>query len=215
MAYSIHLMKSPKGSEPNPLFFRSRAEYRAWLEKHHDRATQLWIGYWKKATGKPSLTWQETVDECLCFGWIDGIRKRIDADSFKQRVTPRRARSIWSRINVARVAVLTAEGRMHPRGIAEFERRRATAIYSYEQTDRQGLDAKHEALLRKNRKAWAFFQSQPPGYRKTAGWYVMSAKRDETRLRRLAALIRDSAAGRRLGLLAAATPRRPARRKAN
>lgn len=205
-------MKNPKGSESNPIFFKSGAEYRAWLEKNHARATELWIGYWKKATGKPSLTWQDTVDESLCFGWIDGIRKGIDADSFKQRVTPRRARSTWSRINIARVGVLNAEGRMHPRGIAEFERRSTTAVYSYEQADRHGLDAKHEALMKRHRKAWTFFQSQPPGYRKLAGWYVMSAKREETRLKRLDRVIRDSEAGRRIGELAPSSARKKAPR---
>lgn len=190
-----------KGSEESPHFFRSAAEYRAWLEKHHDRATELWIGYWKKATGKPSLTWQDTVDECLCFGWIDGIRKGIDGDSFKQRVTPRRPKSIWSKVNVARVAVLRAEGRMHPNGMAAFERRSATGVYSFEQTDRRGLDPAHEALFRKNRKAWAYWQRQPPGYRRLAGWYVVSAKKEETRLKRLERVIQDSAAGRRIGIL--------------
>ena len=201
-------MNGPRGSETNPIFFRSAAEYRAWLEKNHDRKTELWIGFWKKATGKPSMTWQDAVDECLCFGWIDGIRKGIDGDSFKQRVTPRRPRSIWSKVNVARVGVLKAAGRMHLRGITEFEKRSATAVYSYEQADQHGLDAGHEAILRKNRKAWAFFQSQPPGYRKLAGWFVMSARLEETRLRRMEVLIRDSVAGRRIGSLERPKPAR-------
>ena len=194
-------MPATSTREPAPKFFRSAADFRKWLERNHDREDELWVGFWKKATGKPSITWPELVDELLCFGWIDGIRRSIDGDSYRQRVTPRRPRSIWSRINIARVGVLTAEGRMHPAGLAAFEKRSATAVYSFEQTDRRGLDPQYEALMKKNRKAWDFFQAQPPGYRKIAGWYVVSAKQEETRLRRLQNLIRDSAAGRRIGLL--------------
>ena len=193
------------GSEPKPLFFKSPAEYRRWLEKNHESAKELWIGFWKKATGKPSLTWQQVVDESLCFGWIDGIRKSIDADSFMQRVTPRRATSIWSRINVKRVGVLTAEGRMHTNGLAAFEKRDRTKVYSYEDFQR-GLGPSEEARFKKNKKAWEFFQAQPPGYRRLAGWWVTSAKKDETRQRRLASLMSDSAAGRRLGGL---VPKKP------
>lgn len=191
-------MPTAKGSESNPIFFRGPKDFRAWLAKNHDKAAELWIGYWKKSTGKPSLTWPETVDEVLCFGWIDGVRKTIDADSFKQRVTPRRARSIWSRINVGRVEALTAEGRMMPAGHAAFAKRDSTGVYSYEQGRAAGLGPNEEAILKKNRKAWDFFQAQPPGYRRLAGWFVMSAKRDDTRQRRLKTLISDSAAGRRL-----------------
>lgn len=188
-------------TESRPKFFKAAAELRAWLEKHHQRADECWIGFYKKATGKPSLTWQEVVDESLCFGWIDGIRKSIDADSFKQRITPRRARSIWSRVNIARVAVLTAEGRMRPAGLAAFEKRDVTRVYSYEQRE-AGLDPTYLSLMKKkNRKAWDFLHSQPPGYQRLAGWFVMSAKKEETRLRRLDRLIADSAAGRRLGML--------------
>jgi uncharacterized protein YdeI (YjbR/CyaY-like superfamily) len=122
-------MPGKRGSETNPIFFKSAAEYRAWLEKNHERAKELWIGYWKKSTGKPSLTWQDTVDESLCFGWIDGIRKSMDGDSFKQRVTPRRSTSIWSNVNIRHVARLTAEGRMKPLGLAAFEKRDRTKAY--------------------------------------------------------------------------------------
>ncbi len=199
----------PAGSrrEPPPKFFRTAAEFRTWLERNHDRATELWVGYWKKATRKSSPTWQESVDEALCFGWIDGIRKSIDGDSYRQRFTPRRPRSNWSLINIARVQALQAEGRMHPAGLTAFEKRTATGVYSFEQADHRGLDPRYEAMLKKNRKAWAFFQAQPPGYRRTASWWVVSAKKEETRLRRLQALIRDSAAGRRIGLLTSAKPR--------
>jgi len=185
------------GSESKPLFFKSPGEYRRWLEKNHESAKELWIGFWKKATGKPSLTWQQVVDESLCFGWIDGIRKSIDEDSFKQRVTPRRKTSIWSQINIKRVGELTAEGRMHQTGLTAFEKRDRTRAYSYENMNR-GLGPAEEAQFRKNRKAWEFFQAQPPGYRRLAGWYVTSARKDETRQRRLESLMRDSAAGRRL-----------------
>ena len=192
-------MPGKRGSEQNPIFFKSGAEYRAWLEKNHESAKELWIGYWKKATGKPSLTWQDTVDESLCFGWIDGIRKSIDADSFKQRVTPRRPTSIWSQINIRKVATLTSEGRMKPAGIAAFEKRNRTLAYSFEQLrETLVLGPEREAIMRKNKKAWEFFQKQPPGYQRLATWYVMSAKLEATRERRLERVIRESAAGRRL-----------------
>ena len=190
-------MPSPKGSEENPVFFKKPDEYRAWLQKNHDKATELWVGFWKKSTGKPSLTWQQLVDESLCFGWIDGIRKSVDADSYKQRVTPRRATSIWSQVNIRRVGELTKEGRMHSAGVAAFEKRDRTKAYSYEQMF-AGLGATEEAQLKRNKKAWEFFQAQPPGYRRLAGWFVMSAKKEETRAKRLGILIRDSEAGRRL-----------------
>ena len=192
-------MPGKRGSEQNPIFFKSAAEYRAWLEKNHETAKELWIGYWKKATGKPSLTWHDTVDESLCFGWIDGIRKSIDADSFKQRVTPRRPTSIWSVINIRKVTQFTAEGRMKPMGLAAFDKRDEKKAYSYEQLRAAHvLEPKLEAKLRKNKKAWAFFSKQPPGYQRLAGWYVMSAKLDATREKRLARVISESAAGRRL-----------------
>lgn len=194
-------MPKAKGSESDPVFFRSPAEFRQWLERKHDRAAELWIGFWKKATGKPSLTWQECVDESLCFGWIDGVRKSIDTDSYKQRLTPRRPTSIWSQINIRRVAVLTAEGRMRPAGLAAFERRDRTKAYSFEQGLRAGLGSDEEATLRKNKRAWVFFQALPPYRRRAVSWWVMSAKKEETRQRRLATLIRDLAAGRQVGLL--------------
>jgi len=193
------------GTESKPLFFKSPDEYRAWLEKNYESAKELWIGFWKKATGKPSVTWQQVVDESLCFGWIDGIRKSIDTDSFKQRVTPRRATSIWSETNIRRVGELTAGGRMHKAGLSAFEKRDRTKVYSYENMNR-GLGPTEEAQFKKKKKAWEFFQAQPPGYRRLAGWWVTSAKKEETRQRRLESLIRDSAAGRRLAGL---VPKKP------
>jgi uncharacterized protein YdeI (YjbR/CyaY-like superfamily) len=197
-----------KGTEADPIFFKGPAEYRAWLEKNHEKATELWIGFWRKSTGKPSLTWQECVDQSLCFGWIDGIRKTVDAHSYKQRVTPRRATSMWSQINIKRVGELTAAGKMRPAGRAAFEKRDPNKTYSGEMlSDRLALGPTYEAQIRKNRKAAAFWDAQPAGYRKLAGWYVMSAKREETRQRRLTILIKDSAAGRRLAGLAPKTSR--------
>ena len=189
-----------KGTEADPIFFKGQAEYRAWLVKNHNKATELWIGFWRKSTAKPSLTWQECVDQSLCFGWIDGIRKTVDAHSYKQRVTPRRSTSIWSTINIRRVGELTAEGRMRPMGLAAFEKRDETKAYSFENRTRAVLGAAEEGKLRRNKKAWATWESSPPGYRRVASWYVMSAKKEETRQRRLASLIRDTAAGRKLGL---------------
>lgn len=199
-------MATRRGTETNPLFFKSPDEYRAWLEAKHETATELWIGYWKKSTGKPSLTWKQVVDESLCFGWIDGIVKSIDAERFKQRVTPRRPTSIWSQVNIKRVGELTKEGRMRPRGIAAFEKRDRTKKYSFEQPrERVALGPAEEAALRKNRKAWEFWQKQPPSYQRAIGWWVMSAKKEETRHRRLETLIRDSAAGYRIGSLGGST----------
>lgn len=200
-------MPGKRGSESTPIFFKSPAAYRAWLDKNHESAKELWIGFWKKATGKPTLTWQQCVDESLCFGWIDGIRKSIDADSYKQRVTPRRATSIWSQINIKRVGQLTAEGRMRPAGLAAFKKLNKTRVYSFENKDRPTLRPADVVEFRKNRKAWEFFNAQPPGYQRLGGWYVMSAKKEETRQRRLETLIRESAAGRRLGVMTSKQPK--------
>ena len=187
-----------------PTFFATPADFRAWLEKHHDTATELLVGFYKKGSGKPSITWPESVDEALCVGWIDGIRRRIDDESYSIRFTPRRVRSIWSNVNTKRVAELTRQGRMHASGVAAFKARDAkrSGIYSFEQREKnQTLGAAYVAKLRANKKAWAFFQAQPPGYQRLASLFVMSAKKEDTRLRRLATLIADSAAGRRIGLL--------------
>jgi len=188
--------KAAPPAKPEPVFFATPAKFRAWLEKNHLTAGELWVGYYKRATGKPSVTWPETVDEALCVGWIDGLRRSIDAEAYMIRFTPRRTTSIWSKVNIGRVAVLTAEGRMRPEGLAAFQRRNRTQVYSFEQADRPGLDAAAEREFRRNRKAWAYFQKQPPWYRRTAGFWVVSAKRPETRAKRLATLIGDSEAGR-------------------
>jgi uncharacterized protein YdeI (YjbR/CyaY-like superfamily) len=183
-----------------PTFFATPAAFRAWLAKHHETADELWVGFYKKATGKPTITWAEAVDEALCYGWIDGIRKSVGEASYTNRFTPRKPRSNWSAVNVARVAELTRQGRMQPAGLAAFEKRPpdGTAGYSYEQWAEAELDAASARTFRANKKGWAFFQAQPAGYRKLMARWIMSAKRDETRQRRLAALIADSADGLRV-----------------
>ena len=187
-------------TDPEPIFFDSPEAFYAWLEEHHDSETEVWVGYWKKATGKPSLTWSQAVDQALCFGWIDGVSKSIDAERHRQRFTPRKPNSNWSKVNIEKVARLTEAGRMRPAGVAAFERRRPekTGVYSFERAEDAKLEPEHEALFRANAKAWEFFQSQPPGYRKTAIHLVVSAKKPETRERRLNQLIADSAAGLRI-----------------
>jgi len=181
-----------------PIFFATPAEFRAWLAEHHDRARELWVGFYKKGSGKPSITWPESVDEALCFGWIDGVRKTIDDESYMIRFTPRKPRSNWSAVNIARVAELTAMGRMHPAGLRAFEQRteERSGVYSYEQRQHAKLDPAYEERFRANAAAWEFFQAQPAGYRRLAIWWVVSAKKEETRLKRLATLIDDSANGR-------------------
>ena len=161
------------------------------------------MGFHKRATGRPSLTWPESVDEALCFGWIDGLRRSLAGGAYLIRFTPRKPRSVWSVVNVRRVAVLTAEGRMQPAGLAAFARRQEnrSGIYSYEQRAEQ-LPEPYATQLRGHAAAWAYFQSCPPSYRKAAGWWVVSAKQEATRQRRLETLIADSAAGRKIGPLA-------------
>lgn len=184
----------------NVQFFATPADFRKWLERNHQSAKEVWVGFYKRATGQPSMRWPESVDEALCVGWIDGIRKRIDDESYTIRFTPRKAQSTWSAVNIARVAELTRERRMQPAGSAAFEKRSdaKSAIYSYEQRKTAEFDAAAERQFRANPKAWEFFQAQPPWYRRTATYKVISAKREETRQKRLAALIADSAAGRRI-----------------
>ena len=188
----------------SPTFFRTPSDFREWLERHHDTTQELVVGFYKKSTGKASITWPESVDEALCFGWIDGVRRTIDDVSYVIRFTPRRARSNWSAINVKRAKELTKLGRMRPAGLKAFEARdpKPSGLYSYEQRNKwQKLAAAYEAKLKANEAAWTFFRSQAPWYQRTASLYVMSAKKEETRLRRLAKLIEDSAHERRIGPL--------------
>jgi uncharacterized protein YdeI (YjbR/CyaY-like superfamily) len=188
------------GVEPLATFFATPKEWRRWLEKHHATASELSVGFYKKGSGRPSITWPEAVDEALCFGWIDGVRRTIDDESYRIRFTPRRPRSIWSAVNVKRVAALTAEGRMAEAGLRAFKARTEarTAIYSFEQKSEPTLSPADAKRLRANAAAWRFFAAQPPSYRRPATWWVVSAKQAATRERRLATLISDSAAGRRI-----------------
>ena len=169
--------------------------------QHHARADALLVGFYKKESGKPSITWPESVDEALCFGWIDGIRRRIDDIRYSIRFTPRRRGSIWSNVNTKRVAELIKDKRMRPAGVKAFEARdpKKTGIYSFER-ETATLPAEFEKAFRANTKAWKFWEAQPPGYRRLAAYFVTSAKQDETRRRRLDVLIRDSAQGLRLGI---------------
>ena len=192
------------GSDASPpRFFASSDAFRKWLERNHDRKDELWVGLYKKASGKGGLTYREAVDQALCFGWIDGISKSIDDISYRQRFTPRRKGSIWSAVNIKRVGELTDQGLMHPSGVATFENRDRTkqGLYSFENEPRS-LEEEQEKRFKANERAWGFFQAQPPGYKRNAIWWVVSAKRDETKQRRLATLIEDSAAGRRVKHLA-------------
>ena len=177
--------------EPQPNFFASPAEWRAWLETHHRDWEELWVGFYKRDSGRPSITWPEAVDGALCFGWIDGVRKSIDPLSYKIRFTPRKPRSIWSAINIKRTKELSKLGLMHPAGLEAFEKRDddRSAIYSYEQRKTAKLPSEFEKQFRAKTEAWVFFQSQPPWYRRTSTYWVISAKKEETRRKRLATLI--------------------------
>src|SRR6266851_6659932 len=179
--------------------FRTLADLRKWFRANHANASELWIGFYKKDSGRPSITWPESVDEALCVGWIDGIRKSLGAESYTIRFTPRRKGSIWSTVNIARVKTLTAEKRMRPTGVKAFAARREnkSGIYSYEQR-RDQLEEPYCSLLQKNKAAFEFFQAQPPSYRKAVGWWIVSAKKEETRLGRLKKLIEAGDRGRRL-----------------
>jgi uncharacterized protein YdeI (YjbR/CyaY-like superfamily) len=183
-----------------PTYFRSSAEFHRWLEKNHGAAGELWVGFHKKSSGHPSITYSEALDEALCFGWIDGVRKSVDEGRYMIRFTPRKPKSKWSAVNIKRAGELKALGRMEPAGLAAFEgREQAKAGYSYEERPRE-LDSVCEERFRAHPKAWEFFQAQPPGYRRTVSFWVMSAKKEETRLRRLGQLIDGSAWGERLGI---------------
>ena len=181
-----------------PTFFSTPAKFRAWLRKHHDSAPELLVGFYKKGSGKPSITWPEAVDQALCFGWIDGVRRSLDDERYLNRFTPRRPRSNWSAVNIKRANELIDLGLMQPAGLKAFEARTEdrSAVYSYEQRHSIELDPAFERRLRRNKKAWEYFRTKSPSYRTTAVYWVMSAKKQETRERRLARLIEDSAHGR-------------------
>jgi uncharacterized protein YdeI (YjbR/CyaY-like superfamily) len=184
-----------------PTYFRSATEFHRWLEKNHGDAAELFVGFHKKSSGEPSITYSEALDEALCFGWIDGVRKSVDETRYTIRFTPRRPKSKWSAVNTKRAGELKALGRMKPSGLAAFEgREQGKAGYSYEERPRE-LDGACEERFRAHPKAWEFFAAQPPGYRRMIIFWVMSAKKDETRLRRLEQLIDISARGERLGIM--------------
>ncbi len=193
-----------RGVADETIFFETPGELRAWLEDHHATASELWVGRYKKASGRRSLTWSEIVDEALCFGWIDGKAQRIDERRYRQRLTPRRPNSNWSDLNVENVTRLRAEGRMTPAGEAAFAARREDppGTLTYERRREAAFDAEQEAALRANPAAWEWFEAQSSSYRSLATFWVVSAKRPETRERRLATLIECSAEGRRVPPLA-------------
>lgn len=181
-------------------FFETPADFRAWLSEHHATATEIGVVFHSKASGKPTMTWSDAVDQALCFGWIDSVARRLDETSRVQRFTPRKPKSNWSAVNIKKVEELTARGVMAPAGLAAFARREEarSGVYSYENRHLAALDPAREAVFRADARAWEFFGRQPPSYRQTAIYWVMNAKRDETRSKRLAKLIEVSAARRRL-----------------
>jgi len=190
-----------------PRFFEVPAQWYEWLEQNGEAENEALVGFYKRSSGKPSITWPESVDAALCFGWIDGVRRSIDDSSYTIRFTPRRPRSIWSRVNIKRAEELIALGKMRPAGLRAFEARQEnrSAIYSFEQTG-IAFDKDQEQQFKKEKAAWQFFQSQAPWYRRTATYWVISAKREDTKAKRLKTLIADSGAGRTIGPL---TRRKP------
>ncbi len=192
------------------MYFASAAEFRRWLAKHHTSAAELVVGFHKRGTGTPSMTWNESVDEALCFGWIDGVRKSVDGERYTIRFTPRRPRSIWSNKNIARMRELIAEGRVKPAGLRAFEARSSdrSGVYSFEQRKALALSPAQQKQLAANRAAAAFFAGQPAWYQRACVHWIVSAKRDDTKDKRLATLIADSAAGRTIKPLTRPTSKR-------
>ncbi len=186
-------------SRVKPTFFPTPGAFRAWLRKHHKTADELWVGYYRKDSGKPTMTWSDSVDEALCFGWIDGIRKKVNDEAYANRFTPRRPGSNWSAINIAKVEMLTRQERMQAAGLAAFAKRTAvkSRTYSYEQKDVAPFENAFDRKFKANKKAWAFFQAQAPWYRRVMTRWVASAKQAQTRVRRLDILIAACESGRR------------------
>ena len=185
-----------------PKFFATPLKFREWLEKNHASAKELEVGFHRKGSGKKSITYQEALDEALCFGWIDGVRHSIDETSYRMRFTPRRLGSIWSLVNIKHVERLKKEGRMHAAGLAAYEKRdpKRTGVYAFENAPRE-LAVEYEQELRKTEGAWEYFQTYPPYLKKTVSYWVMSAKKEETRAARLRRLIDSAARGERIGVL--------------
>jgi len=197
-----------------PRFFSAQSAFRAWLESQHDTTRELWVGFYNRQSGEGGITYPEALDEALCFGWIDGLRKRVDDSSYTIRFTPRKPDSIWSAVNIRRVGELSRLERMHSSGMKVFQERdqEKSNQYSYERENSK-LEAPHEKRFKANNKAWDFFQAQAPWYRRTATWWVVSAKREQTRLKRLATLMEDSEKGRRIALLTAQSRKPSVRRR--
>jgi len=185
--------------EVQPTFFATQSDFRKWLEKNHSKATELFVGFYKVDSGKPSMTWSQSVDQAICFGWIDGVRKSIDTESYFIRFTPRKPTSIWSAINIKKVEELSKQGLMQPAGLASFKLKKEhkSKIYAYE-NEAVKLSAVFEKKFKANKKAWEFFQSLPPSYHKSAINWVMSAKQEVTSRKRLDELITDSEARRKI-----------------
>ena len=200
MPLLIVLSRTTIMTNEEPIFFATPARFRAWLKKNHARCSQQWIGFHRKSSGLPSITWPESVDEALCFGWIDGLRKSVDERSYKIRFTPRRSTSTWSAVNARRMKELIGLGRVQDAGMKAFERRTEdrSAIYAYENRKSARLSRSAEQQFRSNRSAWDWFMKQPPGYRQIMTWWVVSAKRPETQTKRLARLIAESKKKRRI-----------------
>jgi len=194
------------------IFFPSAGDFREWLQSGHTKSNELWVGFYQKSSGKRSITYPEAVDEALCFGWIDGIRKKVARNSYTVRFTPRRPQSQWSAVNVRRVQELAGSGRMQPAGLKAFETAASQGRkYSYEQQRQSTFDSKALQRFRENRKAWEFFRSQAPWYQRTATFWVVSAKKEETRQRRLATLIADCERGVPIKPLSRTVPKRKAK----
>lgn len=184
----------------NPHFFTTPAEFRDWLDKHFDKETELLVGFYKTSSGKPTITWPESVDQALCYGWIDGVRKSRDEESYTIRFTPRKATSIWSAINIDKMEKLMKEGLVKPTGIAAYEKRaeNKSRIYSHERTEDAVLPAEMEKVFKANAPAWEFFMKQAPSYRKVMLHLIVSAKQEKTRQSRFEKLLNASAEGKRI-----------------
>jgi uncharacterized protein YdeI (YjbR/CyaY-like superfamily) len=183
----------------SPIFFGNQSEFRAWLEQYHLTAKELWVGYYRVETGKPSMTWSQSVDQALCFGWIDGIRQKVDEESYCIRFTPRKPGSTWSRINIAKVEEMIRQGLMFPAGLEAFKLRKEnkSGIYSFENVVKD-LPEEYSVIFRKNEQAWEFYCAQPPSYRKTMTHWILSAKQEATKMKRLERLIAESGKGLRI-----------------
>ena len=179
-----------------PIFFPTPAKWRAWLRKHHTSAAEVLVGFYKRDSGKSSITWPESVDQALCYGWIDGVRRRVDDEAYTIRFTPRKVTSTWSAINVRRLGELDAEGLVHAAGRKVFAARSTSQTHGYSiKNDRKDvkLAPADARAFKANKKAWAWYRQQPPWYQRQAAWFIISAKQPETRARRLAKVIDDNA----------------------